>query len=201
MTGRDCSAQHASATPIRICRTPRLSASMIRCAGRSRVTPTPSRRSLWDGDPSGGRVGRKAGRRRRACWAGARPWRQRRDNAAAPRRHRPVAAIRPLPTEARALITPSSLVPARLAAVPATSPQQADPLRPGTRPPNLLRRRTIMSLSALSCVSGRHVARLHARPVDQWPGLLRRAPCRATRFVRPSPEASRPEFYDLDSRV
>jgi hypothetical protein len=24
-------------------------------------------------------------------------------------------------------------------------------------------------------MSGRHVARLHARPVDQWPGLLRRA--------------------------
>ena len=31
--------------------------------------------------------------------------------------------------------------------------------------------------------------------------FLRRAPCRATRFVSPSPEASRPELNDLDSRV
>jgi hypothetical protein len=50
-------------------------------------------------------------------------------------------------------------------------------------------------------MSERHVARLDARPVDRWPGLSGGHRFRATRFVRPSLEASRPELYDLDSRV
>jgi hypothetical protein len=128
---------------------------------RSRVTRRPqSRRSLWDGDPSGGRVGRNAGRRRRACWAGARPSRQRkrkraRDNAAAPRRHRAVAAIRPLPTKARPLIAPSSLEPARLADEPRARNKRIL-YGPARGHLYLLRRRTIMPRMSAAMLIGTH---------------------------------------------